>query len=1090
MIRTSGAILAAVIVCAAADPPVRTYEGAVTIPTYRHTARETEPALFANSSVAGMYPFTTYLMPFTPDSPQPRAWKAVFVENEYLKLTWLPELGGRIFSLYDKLRNREVFYRNDTIKPASYNPRNSWPISGLELTGPHDLHMMTLYGEPFWAHRIVTQPDGGISLVLGELDPVYGMKVNLTATLHPGVAALEMSVFCYNTRAGRMPQMFWLSGGVAATPKLHFIYPMTRTIGHTTADIADWPLYNGIDYSWDRNNKNMLGVFGIDIYDDFEGAYQVDRDYGIFRYADRRIVQGMKMWTFGYGENAKYYERGYTDNGGPYIEVQSGRHVWDGHYEWVYPHKVEQWSEWWVPVSGIGGLTTLTHDVALNLDVQAGGIDLALYPTHVFPGAKLTVTANGRELAQQTAALDPAKPFRTHLGVPGGGVSQVVVRVADASGRTLLEYHRPDGNPGRIEYTPFTKPLENPPQDPEKLSAEELTLAAEFKFKELATEAAQSLLEKALARDPGYSRAHLLMGIQDFNAGRYAPAAQSLEKAIQRDPYNDEAYYYLAMAQFAQGDDRPAERNLYYIWPGSAYYSDREYQLGRLAFLKGDGAAAEEHLKGALARNAYDLAARLLLAVNHRDRGQRAAAERELAEVERIDPTNRPARAERFFLSADEPARQECVRLMGGQSQEAIGVSVFYREIHRWKEAAQIMRWVEPGKAEQENHDLFGTPPEFYYTLAFCLRRAGDEAGATESLRKARSAAGHVDRFPYRFESEAPLAEAVKLDPQDAVARFDLGCLLYYRQRPKEAIAQWEAAIRAKPDDFSARRALGMAYAAEGEPLDKSAPQLERAVELNPAHIRTLNDLGSLYARAGAFDRQAAVLEKALARSPADDDLAESLLAAHLSQGEYAAADKLIATHTFAPRHRTYGLRDKYRLMRCALGAQAFHKGDYAAALEFFDSALKPPVSLGADDFQSQASPRIEYYRGRALEKLGRTAEARSAYERAAASVASLSGDRDSWNSENFYMTLALERLGRGDEAARLLKRFETFAAGERDERAAGHRAEARYLLALIRAHDGDAAESRKLLAGALEAQPNLLPARLETRGDLVEVAK
>ncbi len=295
---------------------VRAYKGTLTIPTYEHSGRETQPPLFANSTVKGMYPFTTYLMPFKP-GPKPKDYPAIFIENEYLKLTYIPEFGDRIFSVYDKLRRREMFYRNDVIKPAPYNPRNSWPQSGLELTGPHDLHTLTLHGEPFWANKIVKQKDGSISLVLGELDPVYGMKVDLSATLHPGVAALEISVFCYNGRDGRKPQMFWINAAINATPKTRFIYPMSRTVGHTTADIADWPLYNRIDYSWDRNNKNMLGVFGIDIYDNFQGAYQFDRDYGIFRYADRRIVQGMKLWTFGYGEASKSYEEGLYRQCGP-----------------------------------------------------------------------------------------------------------------------------------------------------------------------------------------------------------------------------------------------------------------------------------------------------------------------------------------------------------------------------------------------------------------------------------------------------------------------------------------------------------------------------------------------------------------------------------------------------------------------------------------------------------------------------------------------------------------------------------------------------------------------------------------------------
>src|ERR1039458_7703257 len=151
--------------------------------------------------------------------------------------------------------------------------------------------VLTLHSEPYWANLAVHNPDGSVTLALGETDPVYGMEVQLAATLHPGVAALEIGVRCYNGRPTRMPQMLWINTAIQTTPKTRFIYPMSRTVGHTTADIADWPLYNGIDYSWDRNNTHMLGVFGIDSYDNYQGAYQFDRDYGIFRYGDRRVVQ-------------------------------------------------------------------------------------------------------------------------------------------------------------------------------------------------------------------------------------------------------------------------------------------------------------------------------------------------------------------------------------------------------------------------------------------------------------------------------------------------------------------------------------------------------------------------------------------------------------------------------------------------------------------------------------------------------------------------------------------------------------------------------------------------------------------------------
>lgn len=1062
---------AIILLCAAtAFGAVRSWEGTVTIPTYEPSARETEPPLFTTSAVTGMYPFTTYLPPYQPGGPKAKTYQAIFLDNEYLKLTYIPEFGGRFFSVFDKLRNREMFYRNDVIKPSGYNPRNSWPQSGVELTGPHDLHMLTLHGEPFWANRIVTHADGSVSLVLGALDPVYQMKVNLSATLHPGVAALEIGVFCYNTRDARMPQMLWINSAISATPETRFIYPMSRTVGHTTADIADWPVYNGVDYSLDRNNQHMLGVFGIDIYDNFQGAYQFDRDYGIFRHADRRIVQGMKMWTFGYGPAAKGYERGYTDNAGPYVELQSGRHVWDGHYEWVAPHKVESWTEWWVPVAGTGGVTTLTRDVALKL--APDGVTLA--STGVVHDATLRVAASSGELLRRTIELAPEKPL--HLEVPLNGASGVTVTITGANGQILLDYQRPDGNPGRKEYTPFTKPLEKPPKSPDSMSAEELTLAAEFKFKELAATAATTLLDKALERDPGFSRAHLLYGIHHFTAGRHAEAVRHLEQALERDPYASEAYYYLAMSQFALGQDLQAERNLYFIWPDSPYYGEREYHLARL-----HRGAAVAHLERAIAANACDLSSRLLLAIVHREDGNRAEALKQLGEIERIDPTNRPARAERMFLG-DTAAKADLLRLMGGQSQEAIGVSSAYRYLARWKEATEILKL-----AAENNRDPWGTTPEFYYILAYCQRRTSGPNSAPASIKRARAAQGNIDRFPYREDSEAPLAEAVKVDRTDGVAHFALACLLYYRGRPAEALQHFQSAAELEPKNFSARRALGLAYAEQGAGIDKAAAELEKAIELNPTHVRTFNDLSALYARAGRFDEQFALLSKALARSPADDDLAEGVLTANLIRGDYAGAQRLIESHPFTPRHRTYGLRDKYRVLCYGLGARAFRNGNFAEALRLFDAALAPPVSLGVDDFASQSSPRIEYYRGRGLEALGKSAGARQAYEKSASGSAQLSGDRDSWNSENFFMTLSLDRLGRSDEAAGLRKRFENFANGEAEDKSSHRRAEARYLLGLLRKQQGKAEEARRWMTQAAEALPDLLPARLELRGDALD---
>ncbi len=1069
---------------------IRVTEGTIAIPTYEHTDREMEPPLFRISSVQGLYPFTTYLGPFRAEDPQLQTYKSLVIESRYLKLTYLPELGGRIFSLYDKLRKREVFYRNDVIKPTMFNPRQSWPVSGIELTGPYDAHMLTLHSEPYWSHTVVRHPDGSVSLVLGEVDPIYHMKVNLTATLHPDVAAMQLGVFCYNPNNEQMPQMFWTNAEISSTEKTRLIYPMTRTVGHTSGEVSSWPLYNGVDYSWDRNNKHMLGVFGIDSYDNFAGAYQFENDYGVFRYADRRVVQGMKMWTFGYGPAASQIQQAYTDHAGPYIEVQSGRYIWDGHYEWIAPHQVESWDEWWVPVAGVGGVTTVTRDVALNLSVEPkAGTDneeirIALSPTVKLDGARLSVSADTGQLMSSTLNLVPGTPIEKSViwkKTKGAELRHLTVRIVTAGGKGILNYVRPDEYPGRKEYSAFARSLEEPQKTPDQMSDEELVEAAEFKLKEADANAMLDLIARALKRDPGNSRAHLLKGVYQYSSGDFRDAVLELKRATERDPYLDKAWYYLALSQLAVGENGAAERSLYYIEPDSAFFGDREYQLGRLALLASQGQQAQAHLERAVAANGYDLSARILLSVALRAQNQRDEAVQQIEQIERVDPTNCYAYAEKFFLTKDRKADNQLQRLIGGQSQSAMDIALLYADVRHWREAVDVLQM-----AERANHDTWGTSPLFYYTLAYDQAQSGDLAGAALTRKKARAAAAVVDRFPYRRESEAPLTAAVEADPGDATARFNLACLLYFLGRKEEAIAQWRQTSALQPHDFSAHRELGLALA-ERDQTDESISELQKALSEKPDHTRTWSDLSSIYARAGRFDDQIALLTHAVQAATGDDDLVGALMNSYIVKGRYQDADRIVRTHTFAPRHRATALRDEYRSLRYGMAAAEFNRGSYAAALAMFQSALRPPVSLGVDDFESTPSPRAYYYVGRTLEALGRKQDASAAYQECSQGVDLFTGDRDSWSSDNFFAILALERLGQKEKAMSLLSHFLGFADTEKDVSNPEYRGEARYLLALIAKHNGETQKARILLDESLNAMPDALPPRLELRGDVID---
>ncbi len=1088
-------ILVMIVATVAAAPddnsiaPVEVYESTVEIPAYEFRARELEPPLFEHSTVDGTYPYPQFLRPYKKSSPQVRSFRSIVVENEYLRMTIIPEHGGRVYSLYDKVNEHEVFYKNDVLKWSGANPRRGWLVGNIEITGPYDHHTLTINGEPFWFDRVIRNDDGSVSVVLSSIDPFFRMKVNLVARLVPGLAAMELSVFCYNPHDRRRPYMFWMNAGYPVDEQTRFVYPMTRTIGHTTSEVAGWPFYNDVDFSWFKNNQHMLGVFGIDIYDNFLGAYNYGSDYGTFRWADRRVAQGMKTWTWGAGERSGHITSNYTDNAGPYIEIQSGRNVWDGHYEWLRPHTWEGWSEWWFPVAGIGGMTTTNVDVSLKLDVQPdpngkkSRIELGLYSRRAVTDANITISARGRELFSTTANLSPAQPFLKEIKkvkADSASLTRMNVTVTAANGDTLISYNRPDQNPGGREYTIFTEKLERPVRSPAEMTLEELVLDAETKLKEMHTDAGISQLRKALEKDPGYTRAHHNLGLVHYESGRADSALAHFEQVLYRDPYNDEAAYYTALCLLEQGDTTRAERNLYYIARPDKYYSQREYLLGRLAWHRGRLEAAAGHLEESVRVNGYNISGRILLAMVYRGLGRDEDARGELEAALEVDPTSRWATIELANLTGEDSLHARLAGYIGGQAQEAIELALVYRSLGQDSRAVEILELARDGKGE-----VWGTPPIYYYTIASCYKALGQFKKAGEYFAQGRRAGGNLDRFPFRRESLQPLSEAVVNDPTDPVARFQLGCLLYFLERPEQAVFHWEQGVEHSPDSFSLQRSLGMALYESGNGIESALKHLERAIELDPSHVRTFSDLGAIYSREGFFDRQLALLRRALQSTPGDDRIIEGLIEVNLVKGDLAAADSLFSGHKFEQRHRNYSLRDKYRWLQYGFAARQYARGNYERALEHLKLAQYPPSNLGVDDFAYQSAPRLHYYRGLVLEAAGNSAEAREAFSQSTTGWEQLAGDRDSWNSENFYMALSLEKLGKTAEARRMLDKMKKFAAGQLYREQRKDRTEANYLLALVNKHEGDTGEAVRLLREAVNIMPDNPGPRFELRRDV-----
>src|SRR5262249_11964275 len=119
---------------AAPDTAVRVWEGTLDLPTYEEGPPNLNPPFHLLSFARFKYPYT--LRDAWTDRRSDMRWRALHLENEYLRVTVLPDLGGHLYSCVDKVSGRDLFYANPSIKKALIGYRGAWAAFGIEFNFP------------------------------------------------------------------------------------------------------------------------------------------------------------------------------------------------------------------------------------------------------------------------------------------------------------------------------------------------------------------------------------------------------------------------------------------------------------------------------------------------------------------------------------------------------------------------------------------------------------------------------------------------------------------------------------------------------------------------------------------------------------------------------------------------------------------------------------------------------------------------------------------------------------------------------------------------------------------------------------------
>jgi len=1023
-----------------AKPGVRSWEESITLASYRLRPADLNPMFYTGASYQGaqkrIYPYP--LLDGITGVREEATFKAVYLENDHVRLSVLPEIGGRLFSALDKTNDYDFFYRQHVIKPALIGMLGAWISGGVEWCVFHHhrntTHMPVQY-------TLQDNPDGGKTLWFGETERRHRMRWIIGITLYPDKSYIETTVKMFNRTALPHSILYWANVAVHANDDYQVIFPPSVQVAtyHAKNAFAHWPIargryrgrdYTGVDLSWWKNHPTSNSFFAWDLQEDFMGGYDHGKDAGVVHVGNHHVVCGAKLWEWGPG--SLWDTKVLTDSDGPYAELMVGAFS-DNQpdYSWIKPYEVKTFKQYWYPIRDIGGVKNANLNAAVNLERQEdGSVRVGFHATSKFKDARILLSARGKAVLEQQADIGPDEPFVTEVKIPDDTrKTDLEASLLTADGRVLISYRTQK----RDEVTDLPEIVKAPPDPKEIERIEELYLTG-LRLEQIHKPSVRPMdyYEEALRRDPDDSRTNTIVGIHYHKRGLYERAEAHLRRAIARisaeytRPGNTEAYYHLGLALKSQGRCDEAYDAFYRATWDYAFHSAGYFQLAALSCRKNDLQTALDQIERSLAANALNTRAVNLKAAFLRKLGRPQKAMETARSVLSSDPLDFLAMNELYLSRSaagrDQSARRTLKRLqaaMRGDIQSYLELVADYMDCGFRDEAIDVLT-----RAVRSEADGAGSYPMIQYYLGYLYQQKGQMQQARKHYERASEMPADYC-FPFRLESINVLHAAIDNNPSDARACYYLGNLLYDIQ-PDEAIRMWEKSAALDDGLAIVHRNLGWGYSRHANDAKRAIGKYEQAIACNRDDARYYLELDDLYERANtAPGRRLKLLEDNHEVISERKPLLIREISLLVRAGKYdRAIDLLVNNQFFVSEGGGRELRDAYVDAHLLRGLQYADDHRQEKALADFRQAAEYPDNLSLERPQiDRRQPQVAYCIGTAAAALGKTDAAKHSFEQATSQRI-----RSGWPEARFYQALAWRELGQDAKTKAIFE--ELVAAG------------------------------------------------------------
>jgi tetratricopeptide (TPR) repeat protein len=1047
-------IVALIHLCVAtslfAAGPVKVWEEQITIPTYVLGPPDPNPQFYLGGASQGaqhrIYPYPVYDNLTTEKAD--KNYQIVYLENEYVRVGILPEIGGRIFEAVDKTNGYYFFYRQHVIKPALISLLGAWISGGVEWDIPHH-HRATSFLPV--QHAIQDHSDGSKTVWIGELELRDRMRWAIGVSLRPGRSYLEVAFRITNRTPVATSMLCFSNVAVHVNDDYQIIFPprTQHVTYHGKRDFTTWPIattrFNnadftaGVDVSWYKNHESSNSMFAWNYEDDFFAGYDHGKRAGTMSVADHTVVPGKKFWTWGTGPRGRAQDTLLTDSDGPYIELMVGAFS-DNQpdYSWLAPYETRQWTQYWYPFREIGGVKNANTDAAVNLELKDGKATIGFYTTADHSTATASLTLRDTVLFGEQIAINPGRPFVKEVTLPAGADVHELRASLAAGGKELVGY-------SPIKFAPEAMPPSVTPFPPaaEMKTNEELYLAGlRIEQFHAPNSSPEPYWEEALKRDPNDVRVNTALGIRRIKGGRFAEAEAHLRKAVARatdrytTPKDGEHEYYLGLALKAQGKLDEAATHFYRSTWSAAWRGPGYFEAAQIESARGETERALVAVEQALEVNQLNSRALALKAALGRRANRVDQALLLTSAMLKHDPLDVRALAERWLAAKNSDHQNQLVAALLAHPAAGLEIAADYFNAGLWQDGESLVAQMTAG-------DKSRVSPLAYYYLGYVARQLDRPQDAANYYRlAAQQPTDYV--FPFQMEMIAVLEDAMRANPTDSRAPYYLGNLLYDWQ-PERALALWEKSADRGADFPTVYRNLALVYARQESGREKALAALEKAVSYGGSAM-VFNELDRLYEENGVSpETRLALLEKHQAVINRDDVISREINL-KIFAGKPDDAISLLKSRFFRSWEggASFSLGDSWINAHLVRGHQKFAAKQYKDALAAYQAALEMPANLQeATGNVAGRRGEISYWIARAHEALGNTAAAQVAWRDAAEEPSNQPagrrgrGGRRSRRSAagqaagtrvaaaaSYYQALALQKSGNAERATALFQQL------------------------------------------------------------------